>query len=108
MISFGLNLIQVNDPLHKMELEILLSKIKNPKAEFLARIDQLRRIKDMNENQYKQLKVGLPYFCCSLFNPPYRKKENFSSISLFTLDFDNFSDSLLNKAQKLALYLEGL
>lgn len=97
MITYGISLTQLNDPLQKIELDKVVKKIKNPSPEFVARIAQLRRIKELNAKQYSQLKTGLPYFCCGIFNPPYRKKENFASITAFTLDFDHFAGSDLEK-----------
>lgn len=99
MVTYGLHITQTNDPLQTISLSLLLKKIKHPKAEFKARIEQLRRMNEIDPNQYKQLKRGLPYFCCSTFNPNYRKKENFSSVRVFTLDLDHFSESDLTKRE---------
>lgn len=99
MLTYGLHITQINDPLHPLKLELLVKKIKNPKPEFAARIDQLRRIKEIDEKQYKFLKKSLPYFCCAKFSPNYRKKEHFMAIDFFTLDFDNFSESDLPKQE---------
>lgn len=99
MITYGLHITQANDPLQTMSLSLLLNKIKHPKAEFKARIEQLRRMNEIDPNQYKQLKRGLPYFCCGIFKPNYRKKENFSSVTVFTLDFDHFSESAMSKLE---------
>lgn len=97
MLTYGTSLTQKYDALQKVEIDQIVRKIKHPKPEFKARITQLRRIKEMNPKQYRQLKSGLPYFCCATFNPPYRKKENFAAITAFTLDFDHFSTSGLSK-----------
>lgn len=97
MLTYGITLTQINDPLQKIELDKVVAKIKRPRPEFMARIEQLRRIKELNPKQYSQLKTGLPYFCCGIFNPPYRRKENFASIAAFTLDFDHFTGSGLLK-----------
>lgn len=97
MITYGLHLTQSHDQLQKISIELVAAKVKHPKAEFKARIEQLRRINVLDPKQYRKLKTGLPYFCCSIFNPPHRKKENFASISAFTLDLDHFSDTDLSR-----------
>lgn len=99
MLSYGMHIDQMNDPLQKIEIEMIVHKIKNPKAEFVARIEQLRQIRLIDEKQYRRQKTGLPYFCCGIFNPPLRKKENFTTIDSFTLDFDHFSDGNISKEE---------
>lgn len=99
MLTYGLHITQPNDPLQKLSIDLLVKKIKNPRPEFKARIEQIRRINEIDPKQYEQLKRGLPYFCCSIFNPHFRKKQNFASIRFFTLDFDHFSESDLSKEE---------
>lgn len=91
MLTYGTAIDQSNDPLHKTDIDTIANKIVNPKPEFISRIAQLRQVKIMDEKQYRRLKVKLPYFCCGIFSPCYRRKENFAAIQWFTLDFDHFS-----------------
>ena len=91
MLSFGLNIQAAGDPLQKISIEAVVRKIIRPSAEFEARIQQLRQIRIIDEKQYRRQKTTLPYFCCGIFNPPVRRKENFAALTSFTLDFDHFS-----------------
>ena len=88
-IYVGKSITQANDPLIKLSLEELIRKIQQPKIEFQNRIQQLRITASLDVNRYRTLKKELPYFTCGSFYPVYRKKENFSSISLFVLDLDH-------------------
>lgn len=97
MLTYGLALRQKNDPLHKIKIETVISKVKRPRPEFKARIDQLRRIREIDPKQYTNQKADLPYFCCSLFNPAFRKKENFAAARGFVLDLDKFTEAKMNK-----------
>lgn len=97
MFTYGLSITTINDPLNRASIEQISIKIKNPKEEFKSRIDQLRRVKELNPKEYKHLKKSLPYFCCAKFRPAIRKKENFASINAFTLDFDNFTEAELSR-----------
>lgn len=99
MLTYGMHINQPNDPLQKVPVETIADKIRKPKPAFASRIEQLRQVRLIDEKQYSRLKVTLPYFCCGIFNPPFRRKENFASISYFTLDFDHFSAENLNKEE---------
>lgn len=101
MLTYGLHINQPNDLLQKVSMETIADKIKKPKSEFTAKIEQLRQVRLIDEKQYGRLKVNLPYFCCGIFNPPYRRKENFASINCFTLDFDHFSSESLSKEESI-------
>lgn len=102
MLTYGLALRQKNDPLHKIEVEAIIRKIKKPRLEFRARIDQLRRIREIDPKQYTIQKADLPYFCCSLFNPSFRKKDNFAAARGFVLDLDKFTEAEMNKGEVAA------
>lgn len=91
MLSFGLNIQAPGDPLQKTSIEAIARKIIQPSPEFAARIQQLRQIRIIDEKQYRRQKTTLPYFCCGIFSPPVRRKENFAALTCFTLDFDHFS-----------------
>src|SRR5690625_4152201 len=97
MLTFGMAIHRSNDPLQKVKIETVAKKIKMPKPEFVSRINQLRKIRMIDEKQYKRLKISLPYFCCGIFNPGFRRKENFAAINFFTIDLDHFSEKHLSK-----------
>ena len=115
-IYVGKSITQANDPLIKLSLEELIRKIQQPKIEFQNRIQQLRITASLDVNRYRTLKKELPYFTCGSFYPAYRKKENFSSISLFVLDLDHLhqheidTDSLkdiLKKDQQVLAFFDS-
>lgn len=91
MISFGKNIRQSNDPLNKIHLSSIVEKIKNPKPENKALIDQLRAVAAIDEKKYRQLKIQLPYFVAAIFNPPFRKIEHFAYTDYFIIDIDHLS-----------------
>lgn len=96
MISLGRNIRQPNDPLEKITLRQLSDKIKNPDPGFVGFINQLREVQTIDERKYRELKTRLPYAVAAVFNPPYRKIENFARTDYFILDIDHLSDKEIN------------
>lgn len=92
MISYGQNIRQAGDKLNKVKLEQIANRIRNPKPEMRNFIDQLRTVASIDAKQYRNLKVQLPYFVAAIFNPPFRKIENFAYAEYFILDIDHLSD----------------
>lgn len=92
MISIGSNVVNTNDQLKKVTVRYLCDAIRNPKPEIGARIRQLRIVRQFNPLQYSNLKKSLPYFVCAIFNPPYRKTENFAYTEYFIIDIDKVSE----------------
>ena len=99
MISLGLHIIQPNDPLQKVPLENIWRAIKAPKEQTASLIRQLRVVRSVNPKQYTQLKRNLPYVVCGMFNPPYRKTDNFAYTQYFILDLDHLSEKGLDPSQ---------
>lgn len=92
MISAGRNIKSTNDDLQKVELRYLFDAIRNPKQELLSLLRQLRVVRQLNPNQYRTLKTRLPYVVCGIFNPPYRKTENFAYTQYFIIDIDHLNE----------------
>lgn len=92
MISIGSNVAVASDQLSKVTVRYLSDAIRNPKPVIEARIRQLRIVKQLNPSQYTNLKKMLPYFVCAIFNPPYRKTENFAYTEYFVIDIDKVSE----------------
>ena len=92
MISYGQNIRQAGDKLNKVKLEQIAARIKKPKPEMRNFIDQLRTVASIDVKQYRNLKIQLPYFVAAIFNPPFRKIENFAYAEYFILDIDHLSD----------------
>ncbi len=92
MIQAGKNVTIREDALQKIKPEYLYHKLINPDADISSRIRQLRIVRQMNHAQYSQLKKSLPYVVCGIFNPPYRRTENFAYTEYFMVDIDKISE----------------
>lgn len=92
MISIGYNITAPNDPLKKVPLEMFWRSICTPKDDTAALVRQLRVVRNLNPKQYAVLKRNLPYAVCAIFNPQFRKTENFAYTEYFVLDLDHLSD----------------
>ena len=92
MISVCKSLLNNAEPLKKVTIDYLYHSLRNPKPEVESRIRQLRIVRDIDSKQYALLKRQLPYFVCGMFNPPYRKNENFAYTEYFIVDIDHLSD----------------
>ncbi len=90
-LQFGRNIVSPNDPLKKIRIEELYRMIKDASDELKSKIQQLRIVQSIDPKRYHALKKMLPYVTCGIFNPPYRKTENFAAIRLFILDIDHLS-----------------
>ena len=99
MISVGQFITQANDPLQRVDWNHVIQRITNPSPELVSRIAQLRQIRMLDEKQYRKQKTSLPYFCCGVFHPSVRRRDNFAEIDSFVLDFDHFSGDGMEKSQ---------
>lgn len=91
MLSVGSTITSASDALKKVPIDYLYHSLRNPKAEIESRIRQLRIVRDLDSKQYSVLKRQLPYIVCGMFNPPYRRTENFAYTEFFILDIDHLS-----------------
>lgn len=92
MISVGTNIVSSADALKRVKIDYLYHSLRNPKPVIVSKISQLRIIRNLNAKQYSMLKRQLPYVVCALFNPPYRKTDNFAYSEYFILDIDHIYD----------------
>lgn len=92
MISAGSNITGSADQLHKATVKYLYDSLRNPRQEILSAIRQLRIAREIDSKQYSLLKRRLPYLVCGMFNPPYRRTENFAYTEYFIIDIDHLSD----------------
>lgn len=92
MISAGVNITSGTDPLRKVTVKYFYDSLRNPRPEILSSIRQLRIAREIDGKQYNLLKRRLPYLVCGMFNPPYRKTENFAYVEYFIIDIDHLSD----------------
>lgn len=91
MIMFGSNIQSADDPLQKMEEAEFYQRIVHPETHVEAKIRQLRVAYQIASKQYSELKRTLPYVVCGMFNPPFRKTDNFGYIESFIIDIDHLS-----------------
>ena len=91
MIMYGANIQSADCALTKMEESDLFHFVSFPDTPLMAKIRQLRVAYQVAPKQYAELKRTLPYVVCGIFNPPYRKTENFGYIESFIIDIDHLS-----------------
>ncbi len=96
LVSVGSNITSNTEALQKAPVETLYHALINPRPHIQAKIRQLHIVKELDYNQYAQLKKQLPYFVCAMFNPPFRRTENFAYTELFVVDIDHLSDKQIN------------
>lgn len=104
MISAGTNILSPGDTLKKVTVRYLSDAIRHPKPELQAMLRQLRIVRQLNPSQYADLKRHLPYFVCGIFNPPFRKAENFAYTEYFVIDIDhldNYQGTMLDLRKSL-------
>lgn len=92
MIQAGKNILKTDDPLVKIQIDHLYQSVRFPKPEIATAIRQLRLVRTLDAKRYSELKRNLPYVVCGIFNPPFRRTENFAWINYFILDFDHLSE----------------
>ena len=96
MISFGKNIQSAVDPLVKVDLDKIYHALHQPKSETMTLLRQLRIIYGIDKKRYSVLKRQLPYMVCGIFNPPFRRSENFGYIEYYILDIDRISEKQLS------------
>ncbi len=92
MISTGTNITSNSDALRKVTVKYVYDSLRNPNMHIQFSIRKLRIIREIDDKQYNLLKRQLPYLVCGMFNPPYRKTENFAYTEYFIIDIDHLSD----------------
>ena len=78
MISTGANITNSTDSLRKVTVIYLHDSLRNPRPVISSAIRQLRVAREIDGKQYGLLKRRLPYIVCGIFNPRYRRTENFA------------------------------
>jgi tetratricopeptide (TPR) repeat protein len=96
MISIGKHITQKDDLLTVIEPQQLYESVKQPDESVKSQIELLRRIKTIDIKQYGVLKKQLPYAVCGIFDPPYRRIENFGAIDYFIVDIDHIAEKELD------------
>lgn len=99
MLQVGSNIRSSADALKKVTVDYLYHSLRNPKPEISAKIRQLRIVRRLDVKQYAELKRALPYVVCGMFNPPFRRTENFAYTEYFMVDIDHLSEKGLAMAE---------
>lgn len=99
MISTGANITNRADSLRKVTVKYLHDSLRNPRPVISSAIRQLRVAREIDGKQYGLLKRRLPYIVCGMFNPPYRRTENFAYTEYFIMDIDHLSDKGLSVSE---------
>lgn len=92
MLSAGKNVKSATEPLIKVQERYVYDAIRSPKPELATLLRQLRTVRRINAAEYRTQKVRLPYIVCAMFNPPYRRTENFAYTESFIIDIDHIAD----------------
>ena len=97
MISAGTNIASSSDELKKVNLKYVYDSLKNPHADIMSKVRQLRLVRELDPKQYSVLKKQLPYLVCGIFNPPFRRTENFAYTEYF--GFRDLAHDMFNFAK---------
>ena len=92
MLSFGKHITQKDDLLAPLEVQNFYLTIRQPDEKTLALINRLRLVQTIDKKQYGVMKRELPYVVCGIFNPPYRRIENFGYLEYFIIDIDHIAE----------------
>jgi tetratricopeptide (TPR) repeat protein len=96
LLSYGKHITQKDDLLTTIEPQQVFEAIKQPEESVKSQIERLRLVKTIDKNQYGLLKRQLPYWVCGIFNPPYRRIENFGYAECFIVDIDHITEKGLD------------
>lgn len=81
-VSLGTKIVAANEKLTSINMIDLFKMIAHPEPSLRNQTEVLHSIQRMDSAKYNLMKKSLPYFICVHFDPDYRRKENFSSVSL--------------------------
>lgn len=95
----GKNVTAKDDALQKIKVEYLYHKLIHPDAVIESKIRQLRIVRQLDPKQYSFLKRQLPYIVCGMFNPAYRRTENFGYTEYFMVDIDHIGEKELSVSE---------
>ena len=99
MVSVGANIANNTSALQKVTVKYVFDSVRHPRPAIASQIRQLRIIRELDNKQYNLLKRQLPYFVCAMFNPPYRKTENFAYTEYFIVDIDHVISKQLSMTE---------
>ena len=86
--SFGTNCKDRNHKLISVSPEQIVEYIASGDKGLAEHTKILRRVKRMSTDRYKDMKTALPFFTCSTFDPPQRRREHFLKATGLIVDID--------------------
>lgn len=99
MLYLGKHITSSRDPLQPVSLQQIYKALKNPNGKVAEQLNRLQHIRLIDPNQYRKLKVELPYIVCARFHPMVRRKENFLNTERFLIDIDHLSEYEIDPEQ---------
>jgi len=96
MLSFGQHITQKDDLLMQISIPQFFESTKQPDEAIISLINRLRLVKTIDKKQYGVMKRELPYIVCGIFDPPYRRIENFGYVEYFIIDIDHITEKGLD------------
>lgn len=96
IVSYGRSITSSADRLDKVSLERVYKALIAPKPDIASRVRNLRIAYSVDKKRYAELKKQLPYIVCAVFNPSFRKVENFAYTEYFIVDIDHLCSKGIN------------
>ncbi|MGB4957849.1 MAG: CRISPR-associated primase-polymerase type B [Saprospiraceae bacterium] len=91
-LSFGINCKNNEESLTAMDMESLYGFIRESTSEVREQTKTLRTVLKYSAERYRVMKTKLPFFSCSIFDPPYRGLKNFKEALGLVIDIDMHAD----------------
>lgn len=85
---FGKNCKDNSTPLTEIGLEEIYDKVREGHDGLGEQTKILRKVRNMDVSRYSMMKVNLPFFTCSIFNPAFRGINNFNEAEGLIIDID--------------------
>jgi hypothetical protein len=102
MFYLGQSITKPNDPLQKIGLAALAQQVRQPPPPLRELIERLRVVATLDQQQYRKLKVQLPYFVTASFHPAVRRREHFAAAHALVVDLDHLALAGLDVGQAKA------
>lgn len=87
-LSFGTDCKNNSSPLQLMTIADVYEMICRGDRDLVAFTKNLRAVLRYSKERYRAMKTSLPFFSCSVFDPPYRGVRNFLSACGLIIDID--------------------
>jgi hypothetical protein len=89
LLTYGKDCKKSNEPLELKGLQEIFAMIKESSNDLRDFTKSLRSIIKYSKDRYRAMKTGLPFFSCSVFDPPNRGIKNFQYAVGLIIDIDS-------------------